>query len=138
MNKQWSRYLRDVGPPVLTYVAVVVASSLLARRMEPGVLRVLVAALPLPTIVWLAYAEVARLRKRDELRQRIELEAMTIGFGLSFGVIVMLVFLDLHGAIHIPLSVAAFVMAGCLLAAQIWVRARYRYGWLQSDRDEKP
>lgn len=137
-RQQWTRYLADVGPPMVAYLLSVVVSALLAHRAPPGLWRLLAAALPMPAIAWLAYAELRRLRRRDELRQRIELEAMTIGFGVSFGVVVSLVFLDLHGGVHIPLYVAAFVMAACWMGAQIWVRARYRYGWLQNDRDESP
>ncbi|HUD42836.1 MAG TPA: hypothetical protein VMR06_12670 [Dokdonella sp.] len=135
-HRQWTRYLADVGLPMLAYLLSVLGSALFAQRMPPGPWRMLVAALPVPAIAWLAYAEWKRLRRRDELRQRIELEAMTIGFGVSFAVVVALVFLDLHGGVNIPLHVAAFVMAACWIGAQIWVRARYRYGWLQSDRDE--
>lgn len=135
-HRQWTRYLADVGLPTLAYLLSVVLSALLAERLQPGPWRMLAAALPVPAIAWLAYAEWKRLRRRDELRQRIELEAMTIGFGVSFGVVVALVFLDLNGDVNIPLHVAAFVMAACWMGAQIWVRARYRYGWLQSDRDE--
>lgn len=135
-HRQWTRYLADVGLPTLAYLVSVAASALLAHGMEPGIGRLLVAALPVPSIAWLAYAEWRRLRRRDELRQRIEMEAMTLGFGVSFIVVVALVFLDLHGDLDIPLYVAAFVMAACWIGAQIGVRARYRYGWLQSDRDE--
>ena len=135
-SRQWTRYLADVGLPTLAYLLSVAVSALLALRMDPGVARMLVAALPVPAIAWLAYAEWRRLRRRDELRQRIELEAMTTGFGVSFGVVVALVFIGLHGDLDIPLYVAAFVMAACWMGAQFWVRARYRYGWLQSDRDE--
>ena len=42
----------------------------------------------------LTRAEPMRLRRRDELRQRIEMEAMTIAFALSFGLVAMLTFFD--------------------------------------------
>ena len=136
MKKPWQRYLIDTGPPTIAYVASVVASALICKQMEPGVLRVLMAMLPVPAIAWMAHAEIMRLRRRDELRQRIELEAMTAAFAVSFGLVVMLTFLNLHGAIVVPIEVAAVLMAVCWVGAQFWVRARYRYWWHQPDNEE--
>lgn len=137
MSKPWQRYLIDVGPAALGYFAAVIVSALISKQMEPGVLRVLVAALPLPAIVWMARAEIVRLRRRDELRQRIELETMTIAFAVSFGLVVMLAFLDMNGAIDVPMTVAAMLMAACWVGAQVWVRMRYRYWWSHSESEEQ-
>lgn len=137
MRKPWQRYLIDVGPAALAYFATVIVSALVSKQMEPGVLRVLVAALPLPAIVWMARAEIVRLRRRDELRQRIELETMTIAFAVSFGLVVMLAFLDMNGAIDVPMSVAAMLMAACWVGAQVWVRMRYRYWWSHSESEDQ-
>jgi len=128
-------YLRDVGPASLTYFASVGAAALLSRDLEPGLLRLAVAALPLPAIVWMAIAEIRRLRRRDELRQRIELETMTIAFAVSFGVITALTFIGFYGAIEIPFAIAVVIMAASWTGAQIWVRTRYRYWWFQSNED---
>ncbi|MBL0162189.1 MAG: hypothetical protein IPP82_00705 [Xanthomonadales bacterium] len=124
---QTRRYLRDMGLVTLFYIASVFVAGVVSKRMEPGALRILVALIPLPSIAWMAYAEMRRLRRRDELRQRVEVEAMTIAFAVSFCVIVMLTFLDLFGALKTSLPVAGLIMAVCWLAAQIWVRLRYRY-----------
>jgi nicotinamide riboside transporter PnuC len=126
MNR-WKRYLQDMGPVTLFYVASVFVAGVLSKRMDPGALRIVVALIPMPSIVWMAYAELRRLRRRDELRQHVEVEAMTIAFAVSFCVIVMLSFLDLFGALKTSLPVAGMIMAVCWLAAQIWVRVRYRY-----------
>ena len=126
MNR-YKRYLIDMGPVTLFYIASVVAAGVLSKRMDPGVLRLLAAMIPLPSIVWMAYAEMRRLRRRDELRQRVEVEAMTIAFSISFCVIVMLTFLDLFGALKTTIPVAGLIMALCWIGAQMWVRLRYRY-----------
>ena len=84
----------------------------------------------------MAWVELRRLRRRDELRQRIELEAMTIAFAISFGIVAGLTFIGLYGAITLPLHVAAFVMAACWIGAQLWVRARYGYWWRQDGEEE--
>ena len=126
MNR-WKRYMIDVGPPTLFLVASVIVAGVVGKRMDPGVLRIIVAMIPLPSIVWMAYTEVRRLRRRDELRQRIEVEAMTIAFLVPLGVVLMLTFLDSFGGLKIPLSVAAMVMCVCGLGAHFWVRLRYRF-----------
>lgn len=126
MNR-YKRYLIDMGPATLFYIASVFVAGMVSKRMDPGVLRILVAMIPLPSIAWMAYAEMRRLRRRDELRQRVEVEAMTIAFSVSLCVIAMLTFLDLFDALKTPMPVAAVVMCVCWLGAQIWVRLRYRY-----------
>ena len=126
MNR-WKQYLIDMGPVTLFYIASVCIAGVVSKRMDPGSLRILAAMIPLPSIVWMAYAEMRRLRRRDELRQRVEVEAMTIAFSISFCVIVMLTFLDLFGALKTTIPVAGLIMAVCWAGAQIWVRLRYRY-----------
>lgn len=126
MNR-WKRYLIDMGPATLFYIASVLVAGIVSKRMEAGALRILVAMIPLPAIIWMAYAEMRRLRRRDELRQRVEVEAMTIAFSVSLCVIVMLTFLELFGALKTTIPVAGLIMCLCWLGAQIWVRLRYRY-----------
>ncbi|MFC5489072.1 hypothetical protein [Dokdonella soli] len=127
-----------VGWPAAAYVLSTIVAALLTKHMQPGWPRMLAAALPLPAIMWLAHAELMRLRRCDELRQRIELEAMTIAFALSFCLILMLALLDLFGAIHVTIFAAAMLMTLCLLGAHWWVRARYRYGCPPRDGENAP
>lgn len=126
MNR-YNRYLIDMGPVTLFYIASVFFAGVVSKRMDPGLLRILAAMIPLPSIIWMAYAEMRRLRRRDELRQRVEVEAMSIAFSVSLCVIVMLTFLDMFGALKTTIPIAALVMCVCWLGAQIWVRVRYRY-----------
>ena len=126
MNRM-KRYLTDMGPVTLFYAVSVLVAGIVSKRMDPGVLRFIVAMIPLPSIIWMAYAEMRRLRRRDELRQRVEVEAMTIAFSVSLCVILMLTFLDMFGALKTTIPIAALVMCVCWLGAQIWVRIRYRY-----------
>lgn len=137
MSYPLSRYLRDVGPATACYFISVAIAALLSKRVELFWLRTLVAMLPLPAIAWLAWAEFARLRRRDELRQRIELEAMTIGFSVSMFGIVMLAFFDLFGIVKLDFPVAALIMAACWSGAQLWVRMRYRYWWSDAEPEDK-
>ncbi|WP_440225134.1 hypothetical protein ACQQ2N_07750 [Dokdonella sp. MW10] len=136
MNPLFKRYLRDTGPASLAYFASVVAAALLASRLPEGWPRWLAALLPVPSILWMARVEILRLRRRDELRKRIEVEAMTIAFSVSFCVLAMLSFLDLFGGLGLGLPVAAMILAFAWIGAQLWVRARYRYWWSSGAEDE--
>jgi len=135
MNRSLSRYFAVMGPPTIAYFVSVAVAGVLCKSMQPGGLRLLAAMLPLPSILWLAWAELARLRRRDELRQRIEQEAMTIAFSISFCVAAMLAFLDMFGAFQTPIPAITLIMAACWSGAQIWVRMRYRYGWQPVDEE---
>lgn len=141
MNPVLRRYLVDIGPPTLCYFVSVAVAMLLAKRIEPGFLRMLACLLPLPSVIWLAWAEIRRLGRRDELRRRIEVEAITVAFALSFGVIVTLTFLELGNAMTIPLpfATAGVLMSACWVIAHIIVRSRYRYWCVLSDKGfDKP
>ena len=135
MNPTLRRYLADTWMPTLAYFASVLAAALLSDRVEATALRAVIGALPLPALAWMAWVELERLRRRDELRQRIELEAMTIAFAISFGAVAALTFIGMYGALDLPFHLAAFIMAACWIGAQVWVRARYRYWWLQSETE---
>jgi hypothetical protein len=130
----WKRYLIDMGPATGLYLASVIAASLLSQTIEPGPLRNLCALLPVPSILFMAHAELQRLRGRDELRQRIELEAMTIAFSVSICAITMLAFLDLLAGVAITMPAAALLMAASWIGAQLWTRLRYQYWWQQDEK----
>ena len=138
MNRQLKRYVADVadvGWPSAAYFASVIAAALLTRHVAPGTPRLLLAALPLPAILWLARAELLRLRRRDELRQRIELEAITAAFSVSFCLVIMLTFLKQFAEVDIGIEVVALLMGACWIGSQTWVRARYRYGWCEEKQE---
>ena len=139
MNPQLRRYIADTGPASLTFFASVIGEMLLAKRVEPGLVRVLVCLIPLPSVLWLAWVEISRLRRRDELRQRIEVEAIAIAFAMSFVIVVTLTFLELGNAFSVQASTVSLVMAACWVAAQIIVRTRFRYwcGIFGSQSDSK-
>ena len=136
MTRAMRRYLIDMGPASLFYFVSVAVAMLLAKRLDPGVPRLLACLLPLPSILWLAWAEIRRLSRRDELRQRIEIEAITLAFILSFCLIVTLTFLELGKALTLtmPFTTMGFLMSFCWFIAHVVVRSRYRYWCVLSDR----
>lgn len=133
MKSQLRRYVADVGWPTAVYFACVIGAALVTKQMQPGGLRLLVAMVPIPSVLWLALAELRRLRRRDELRQRIELEAMATAFSVTFFLVATLTFLRLMADFEIDIYVISMIMAVCWIGAQLWVRARYRYGWCEGE-----
>lgn len=138
MNPVLRRYLVEVGPATLFYFVSVTIAMLLAKRMDPGLPRLLVCLMPLPSIICLAWAEIRRISRRDELRRRIEVEAITVAFVLSFGVLVTLTFLELGKALTLPMpfATAALLMSACWIIAHIIVRSRYQYWGVLSDKGQ--
>lgn len=72
------RYLREFLPPMAAYVALVLLSVWLLKRIDAPALRTLVALLPLPPIAFALRAIMRYIRDADELQRRIELEAVSI------------------------------------------------------------
>lgn len=136
MNPVLRRYLVEVGPATLFYIASVAVAMLLAKRVDPGIVRLLVCLIPLPSTVLLAWTEIRRLSRRDELRRRIEVEAITVAFVLSFGAVITLTFLELGKAmtLSMPFAAAGLLMSACWIIAQLIVRSRYRYWCVLSDK----
>ena len=129
MKSPLRQYLADLGPPTAAYFISVVVAAVLAKHVEPGAWRLLLALLPMPATAWMAQAELSRLRRRDELRQRIELEAYTTAFVVAFCLLAALAFVKLFANVDVGIDVAVALMSGCWVAAHVWVRARYHYWW---------
>lgn len=72
------RYVRELVVTMTAYVLVLAASLWLLKRVDPPLLRALVALAPLLPI-WLAVRAVLRyMRALDEMQQRIEFESLGI------------------------------------------------------------
>lgn len=129
MKSPLRQYLADLGPPTAAYFISAVLAALLVKHVEPGAWRLLLAVLPMPATLWMAHAELSRLRRRDELRQRIELEAYTTAFVVAFGLLAALAFVKLFANVDVGIDVAVPLMSVCWVGAHVWVRARYHYWW---------
>jgi hypothetical protein len=125
-NKPLKRYMRDATPPaVLTLVAAGLAMHFEKVLGPPGKIACL-AGLML-CYGWCGYVEFRHLRQCDELRRRLELEAMMLAFISAAGIILMLFFANAMKLLHVGFDVAMLVMVGCYVACQLWARIRYRY-----------
>lgn len=72
------RYLREILPAMVGYIAAVFLSVWLLKRVDAPALRALIALLPVPGIALAMRAIVHRIRDADELQRRIEVEAVSI------------------------------------------------------------
>lgn len=100
------RYTREVMLAMGGYVVLLVLSILLLKRVEEGLLRVLIALLPVPPMMLVLRAMIRYIRDVDELQQRIELEA--VSFATAFISLIYLTggFLQSAKVIDVPSSMA--------------------------------
>lgn len=100
------RYTREVMLAMAGYVVLLVSSILLLKRVEDGLLRALIALLPVPPMMLVLRAMIRYIRDADELQQRIELEA--VSFATAFISLVYLTggFLQSAKVIDVPSNVA--------------------------------
>ena len=100
------RYTREVMLAMGGYVVLLVLSILLLKRVEDGLLRALIALLPVPPMMLVLRAMIRYIRDADELQQRIELEA--VSFATAFVSLIYLTggFLQSAKVIDVPSNVA--------------------------------
>jgi hypothetical protein len=104
------RYVREILPAMIGYVAALFLSIWLLKRVDAPALRALIALLPVPAIALAMRAIMRRIRDADELQRRIELEAVSIAAAfISLGYLAA-GFLQRAKVIDVPSS-----------AAMIWV-----------------
>lgn len=89
-------------------------------------LRALIAVSPAPFLLGFVWLKYSRLRRTDELRQRMELEAGLVALIASIVLLTVLGLLDDLGVVRLPLIAAAPLMALLYLGAQVWAHRRYR------------
>ena len=93
----------------------------------------------LPTLAYFAAVVAAALLSERTASPVLRVLAGALPLpALAWMAWVELTFIGMYGALELPLHLAAFIMAVCWIGAQLWVRARYRYWWLQGDDPEKP
>lgn len=92
----------------------------------PLPLRVLAALLPAILIIGFVVLEFRRIRKTDELRQRMELEAGMLTLAIAVPVLTGVGLLDDAGLIDVPFLMAVPVLMGIYIAAQAWAHRRYQ------------
>lgn len=126
MNKLLHRYARHMWLPTTVMVVVVLAFSLFARRLPPAG-RIAAVAVLMAAYAWTGWAEFRHMQRMDEMRRRLEMEAMVLAFIGGAGVVLALFFLNALKVAAVPFVAAPVVLLGCYVLAQLWARLRYRY-----------
>lgn len=83
MNTSARRYAVEFGGAMAAYVVVLFVSILILQNVDTGVLRYLVAVLPVVPAGFAILAYLRHLRRLDELQRRIQLEALAVSFAAS-------------------------------------------------------
>lgn len=122
----WTQYTRAILPPTVLTVALAMCMHAFGHGQGPGVRLALVVAL-MASYAWLGWTEYRQILRRDELRRRLEMEAMMLAFIASVGVTLTLFFLHAFELVQEPPVAALMVQMGCYVVAQLLVRFRYRY-----------
>jgi hypothetical protein len=108
------------------YVPVLLLAIETAPRIASPWLRGLAALAPVPFLAGFAWLEYARIRRTDELRQRMELEAGLLALVASVLLTTVLGLLDKAGVVRLPLLAAAPLACALYVGAQAWAHRRYR------------
>lgn len=129
-RKRWPPEEMELGRTMIVWFgAYFICRSLLRQTTFPTWERVAIALVPIPFFAWFLWKFIARLRTADELRRRIQLEALAIAFPLS---IVLLMTLGLlQRAIVLPMSDWSYAHVWLYLPlfyafGEAWAAHRYR------------
>ena len=124
------RYLREILPAMVGYIAAVFVSVWLLKRVDAPALRALIALLPVPAIAFAMRAIVHRIRDADELQRRIEVEAVSLAAAFVSLAYLAAGFLQRAKVIDVPSSVAmiwVFPLVGVSFGvAKLVLGRRYR------------
>ena len=126
MIKLLRRYARHMWLPTMAMAVAVVLFGLYARQLPPPGKVAAVAAL-MACYGWAGWSEFRHMQRMDEMRRRLETEAMVLAFIAGGGVVVALFFLHAVKVVVVPFVAAPLVLVGCYVLAHLWARLRYRY-----------
>lgn len=124
------RYLRELMASMGAYVVVLAGSIWLLKRVDPPMLRALVALAPVLPIGFAVRAMVRYMRGLDEMQQRIELEAVGVATVLVSMLYMTGGLLQSARLMHVAGDVAMIwvfpLMCGVYGIAKAFVARRYR------------
>lgn len=126
MNRLLKRYARAMWLPTSVLIVVIALFAVIAPRLAPAG-KVAALVVVMAGYGWAGWAEFRHMQCMDEMRRRLEMEAMVLGFIASLGSTLLMSFLVFLKLAAAPFALAPSVMAVCYLLAQLWARLRYRY-----------
>lgn len=120
------RYLIRFFIGMTSYMVLLVIAVVLANPMEDGVGRVLLGLLPIPAILFVAWAVIQFSREADEFARRQLTESLAIGFAFGSALVVSYGLLDSFGAPALSWMFAFAVYMICWAIGSAVVAMRYR------------
>lgn len=109
-----------------TYLPV---AWLLKHHVVGKPVSVIIAAVPVITFVIFIYKYIRSFSEMDEVKQRVQLEAVVIGFSLTALLLMVLFLLDLCGISNALWFGYAYLLCYCWLFYFIgWVISKRKYG----------
>lgn len=120
------RYWWAMTGLMAAYIPTFVFAMSKMHSIQSPLLRAVAALSPMPFLLAAVYLEYLRIRRTDELRQRMELEAGLLGLVASILIVMALGLLDGAGVVKLPLLLAAPVMCVVYIAAQVWAHRHYQ------------
>lgn len=120
------RYLVRFFIGMGSYMVLLIVAVLIANTMDDGVGKVLMGALPIPAILFIAWAVVQFSREADEFARRQLTESLAIGFGFGSALVASYGILDMFGAPTLSWIFAFVVYMMCWAIGSAVVAMRYR------------
>lgn len=120
------RYMRRFLIGMTSYGILLVAAVLLANTVEEGAGRVLLGMLPIPAILFIAWAVIQYSREADEFAKRQLTESLSIGFAFGSALVASYGLLDSFGAPQLSWMFAFATYLLCWAAGSFVVSRRYR------------
>lgn len=111
------RYTRQFMPAMLIYMVAMLYVWPLQKTMEPGLLKLASALLPVLPIAWLIVASIRYVLGHDELERRQHLEALAIGVAIVSVASMVLGFLAAANLIVVDASLALLLVYPALSIA---------------------
>lgn len=116
------RFLIGMG----AYAGLLVAATLLADGMADGPVRILLGAMPIPAILFIAWAVIQFSREADEFARRQLNESLAIGFAFGSALVASYGVLDSFGAPPLSWMWAFATYMLCWAVGSVVVSLRYR------------
>lgn len=120
------RYMWRFFSGMGAYIVLLFTAVFFAEPMEEGVGRILLGALPIPAILFIAWSVIQFSREADEFARRQLNESLAIGFAFGSAIVVSYGVLDSFGAPQLSWTFAFVVYMMCWAIGSAVVAMRYR------------
>jgi hypothetical protein len=121
--------VRAITPPAAAFVAACVCAFIFAPNGGKSTGGVILWCLPMAFFLWLVAAGIRSFRRADELQQRVQLEAMAVGFAAAMITAVLFLTIEaapikVHGLLGSDAGGLIFTAGYVGWAGTLWFRSR--------------